>query len=311
MLQKGGDAVKNVQRLELKKDSREELLPDFCGDFPYIASRAELDKYMGGIVPWHWHPAVELFYMQRGCLEYATPNGKWVFPEGSGGFVNSNVLHTSRIIRSGQPNIQLLHLFEPSLIGGEHGSRMEQRYVLPITSERNIEIIPLWSEDETHCEALELIRAAFDLSENETGYELKLREILTKIWMQLFTFACSGGDAPKQGSGFCDTIKELMIYIHESYGQKITVDELAAKAHISTRTCHRLFRETLHMTPMEYITAYRMQEACRMLVRTNMPITDIAGECGLGASSYFGRMFKEKFRCTPMEYRKRWQDNDI
>ena len=181
---------------------------------------------------------------------------------------------------------------------------------MPITSARNTEIIPLWPEDEAHSEILELVRMAFELQE-KPGYELKLRAILSEIWLKLFMLTCPGEDIPEQGSISGDTIKEIMIYIHENYGQKITVDELAAKAHISTRTCHRLFRETLHMTPMEYITAYRMQEACRMLVRTKMPITDIAGECGLGASSYFGRMFKEKFRCTPMEYRKRWQDNDI
>lgn len=66
-------------------------------DFPYIASYAELDKYEGVTAPWHWHPAVELFYMESGTLEYTTPTGKWVFPAGSGGLVNSNVLHIELI----------------------------------------------------------------------------------------------------------------------------------------------------------------------------------------------------------------------
>ena len=34
--------------------SKEELLPGFEKDFPYIVSRAELDKYIGCYVPWHW-----------------------------------------------------------------------------------------------------------------------------------------------------------------------------------------------------------------------------------------------------------------
>ena len=71
--------MKNVQGIELKKESREEHLPDFNADFPYIASYVELDKFIEGYVPWHWHPAVELFYMQSGRLEYTTPGGKWIF----------------------------------------------------------------------------------------------------------------------------------------------------------------------------------------------------------------------------------------
>ena len=53
--------MKNIHSIEFYTGSKEELLPDFEKDFPYIASRAELDKYIGGYVPWHWHRTVELF----------------------------------------------------------------------------------------------------------------------------------------------------------------------------------------------------------------------------------------------------------
>lgn len=80
----------NIQGIKLIEGSNEELLPDFSPDFPYIATCAKLDKYIYPMVPWHWHSTVELFYMESGCLEYTTPNGKWVFPAGSGGFGSSS-----------------------------------------------------------------------------------------------------------------------------------------------------------------------------------------------------------------------------
>jgi hypothetical protein len=43
--------MKNVNRIQFYVGSKEEVLPGFSGDFPYIASRAELDKYMGRFVP--------------------------------------------------------------------------------------------------------------------------------------------------------------------------------------------------------------------------------------------------------------------
>ena len=77
--------MKLIRGIEFCAGSREERLPDFAPDFPYIASRAEMDFYPERFVPWHWHSAVELFYMESGSLEYSTPQGKAVFPQGSGG----------------------------------------------------------------------------------------------------------------------------------------------------------------------------------------------------------------------------------
>lgn len=62
---------------------------------------------------------------------------------------------------------------------------------------------------------------------------------------------------------------------------------------------------------VEYIKTYRLQMACQMLAKGNEPITEVASQCGLGSSSYFGKTFREEFNCTPLEYRKRWHNRDI
>ena len=116
--------MKNIHSIEFYTGSKEELLPGFEKDFPYIASRAELDKYIGGYVPWHWHRTVELFYMESGSIEYDTPRGKILFPTGSGGMINPNVLHRTKSISQREKNIQLLHIFDVSLLAGEQGSRI-------------------------------------------------------------------------------------------------------------------------------------------------------------------------------------------
>ena len=59
------------------------------------------------------------------------------------------------------------------------------------------------------------------------------------------------------------------------------------------------------MTPMQYIQNYRLQMACQMLGETRASVTEISHACGLGSSSYFGKVFREYMKCTPVEYRKR------
>lgn len=132
--------MKTIRTIELSGSTRQERLPGFAEDFPYIASWAETGQYNGGMVPWHWHPVVELFYMYSGSLVYETPQGTRTFGPGSGGLVNANVLHSTRNL-PGDRVVSWIHLFEPSLLGGSVGSRIEQKYLVPITANPALELL--------------------------------------------------------------------------------------------------------------------------------------------------------------------------
>ena len=108
----------------------------------------------------------------------------------------------------------------------------------------------------------------------------------------LFEFSCSMREKKGEHNKSNDKIKLMMIYIHEHYREKISIPELAAAAYL------------------EYITTYRLQVACQMLAKGQESVTVISHECGLGSSSYFGKVFREYAHCSPIEYRKKWQNSD-
>ena len=303
--------MKDITNIEFRSGSKEERLPGFAPDFPYIASRAELDKYIGRFVPWHWHKTVELFYVESGVLEYNTPKGKTVFPAGSGGMVNSNVLHMTRAGSEGERNVQLIHIFDPSLIAGEPGSRIEKKFVLPVVAASQLEIMAFYPGDPAQEEVLALLRRSFSLSEQEWAYEIKLREVLSDIWVRLLSVSAPLLQEEREAGSSDDKIKMMMIYIHEHYPEKITVAELAAAAFSSERECYRVFRDCLHMSPVEYLQNFRLQMACKMLAKGSDTITAVSHACGLGSSSYFGKVFRERMGCSPVEFRRRWRNSDI
>lgn len=302
--------MREIRGIQLIPGSSEEQLPDFLPDFPYIATRVEMDRYAEPEVPWHWHGAVELFYMESGCLEYTTPNGKRVFPAGSGGFVNADVLHASRLVPSGEPTVQLLHLFDPALLGGESGSRMEEKYVRPLTAAPGLELLPLYPEDPRQRALLEKIRNAFSLPETEFGHEVRLLSQLGEIWLELLALACPPAGKPRREPEGEGKLKTMLRYIQQHYSEELSAEDLARSAHVSRRVCFRLFQEKLHTTPNAYLRSFRLRKACRMLTATGESITQIAYACGLGSASYFGKVFRERFGCTPAEYRKKWHDCD-
>lgn len=171
---------------------------------------------------------------------------------------------------------------------------------MPITTSSQIEILPLNPKVPEQAGVIDLIRKAFFLSEEEFGYEIKIREALSQIWLRLFQL-CAPILQDKTGSanGTDDKIKRMMVHIHEHYSEKISIPELAEVAFLSERECYRAFRNHLHMTPVEYIKSYRIQRARQMLADTQTPITEIGYACGLENPSYFGRTFRELTGYTP------------
>ncbi len=301
--------MKHLQNIHIATDSREEILPDFSPDFPYLASCVELSRQRYPGAPWHWHRTVELFYVESGSIEYIIPEGSFVFPAGTGGFLNANVLHSSRIVSDSRPAVELLHLFDPSFLAGERGSRIEGKYILPLTA-AGPRLLPLCPENPAQARILELLRSSFGLSDGDWGYELRLRQVLSEIWLGLFDLARPTMESGNAAAPSDALIKALLVYIHENYPRNLSVDELAAAAHISRRACFRVFRENLRMTPLEYLRQYRLGKARALLETTRLPITEIAYECGLGSSSYFGKTFREAFGRTPGDYRRNWHDRD-
>lgn len=295
--------MRDIDSIQLFSGSNEEQLPGYSPDFPCITTRANLYRYAQPHVPWHWHGTAEVFYLQQGILEYSTPGGTWVFPAGSGGFVNANVLHTSRLLPSPDSAVQLLHLFDPAFLSGGAMNRLYTKYVLPLVRS-GAELIPLMPEDAAQASVLEVLKQSFFLDENQFGYEFALRQALTEVWLGLLQIP-----APKATTVPGDNaIKAMMLFVHHHFSEDITVDQIAQAGLVSRRGCFRLFREQLHTTPLGYLREYRLQRACDLLRQGQLSMTQIANQCGLGSSSYFGQQFRESFSLTPSQYRNCWHD---
>lgn len=284
--------------IEVNSQNSEEIFQKFSPDFPYLFSKAYPGRYD---VLWHWHLSFELFYMKQGELYYETPSGSCFFPEGSGGLVNSGVLHKSRNASRQPEPIQLIHLFEPSFLSGYTGSLIEQKYVTPFRTS-SIEIVPILPDSDFTKEILVDLQASFSLNESEFGYEITLREKLSNLWLNLLKISSPQNGIGKQED---NKLKMMLIFIHKHFRDKIYISEIAESAFVSERECYRLFQQFLHTTPSKYLQEYRLQKAVSMLKETNENITNIGFACGFGGNSMFSEIFKKKYQCTPKEYRKK------
>ena len=286
--------------------TEEELLPHFHPSFPCISTFLEFSKDEEHYYPWHWHKAVEIFYVEKGWLVHETPLGEITFPAGSGAIINANVLHSAKAYASDAGHRKLHHLFDPILIAGAAGSRIEENYVLPFLTANHIEIIPLMPDNPEHTEILKLIRLSFQIRSDQPGYELQIRNALTDIWLNMLHLVNpqlrKTHNIPKSS----EILKQMLQHIHHHYGERLTVSDIAESAGISEYRCSNLFRKFLHTTPMDYLSDYRMRLAYQMLAQTEIPVTEISTGCGMN-HSYFTKVFRQTTGYTPMEYRRFYQ----
>lgn len=293
-----------ITRITLNPRTREEQFPEFSKDFPYLGTRAYPGRYH---IPWHWHPTLELFYMERGALDYYTPHGRFHFPQGSGGLINPGVLHRTELASSDTDPVQLLHLFAPTFLASSPTSRIYQRYVNPVLTDIS-RPIRLFSPQDPTCQSLLFhLKDSFTHTEGDFGYELHLHHALSTIWLLMLALPQPKALRPIPDD---EPLKAMLAFILNQFNRSIRVAEIAAAACISPRVCYRLFAELLHCSPMDYLRDIRLQHACHLLVNSNQTITTIAYDCGFGNSSLFGQSFHQAFNITPTAYRRRWQNSD-
>lgn len=102
-----------------------------------------------------------------------------------------------------------------------------------------------------------------------------------------------------------DRIDAIIGLLHAEYSRPIDLATLARAAHLSPTATSRFFRRTTGSTITDYLTALRVDAACRLLLETDRGIADIAADCGYSNLSNFNRRFRAMKRMSPREYRAR------
>ena len=100
-----------------------------------------------------------------------------------------------------------------------------------------------------------------------------------------------------------EQMKTVLKLISENYNQQITLEDMAEKAGMSPKYFCRVFKETTHRTPIEYLNAYRVDQACSLLRSSDESLINISLNCGFNDFSYFIKIFKKYKGMTPHKYR--------
>ena len=292
------------EEIILTSGNKEEIF-DICAEYPFCVRKVTTSWGKHLVVAWHWHEEFEFLYVTAGELKYWVAGKCILLKKGDGIFINSNVMHQVTVPEGIMEAKESVFMFRGNFLA-EKDSLLEKKYVRPILYQNRLQAVVLRYENTVHREILDNLRHIEEAEkEKNAGYEMLLRNRFGDVWMQfLHVFGVEADCIRGKSYEKEERLKKMLTYIHQEYGNDLSLDDIARAAGISKRECLRCFQEEIHITPFNYLKEYRLEMACILLKNTGDTITTIAQKCGFRSLGYFGKVFRKTTGLTPNEFRK-------
>ena len=127
--------------------------------------------------------------------------------------------------------------------------------------------------------------------------------LLEKIINILINFSQPGNVADSFKKYHLVTAELARDYILSHFQENISLQQLAQHCYISAFHFSRIFKAIMNLSPHQFLSAVRLNHAKILLETTELPVTNIAFDCGFNSLEHFVTSYKKRFSVTPSFYR--------
>jgi AraC-like DNA-binding protein/mannose-6-phosphate isomerase-like protein (cupin superfamily) len=255
--------------------------------------------------PMHWHDHLEIALVLHGQGGFELGGRRLPAQPGDVFFIDDSQPHVARA-EPGADLRLLLVLFRPELIAGPGCREFDLGYLAAFrpddptvtpriagSSPLSAQIWPVLSELQRLCD-----RA--DRREQQL-VDATLRRALALVNRDRgANEAAAGGSAAARRQ----LIRPVLAYIDRHGGEPITLEQVAAVAHVSPSRIRHVFKEVTGLGFKDYVTHVRMAEAKRLLLSTELSVEEVAHAVSYTNLSQFYKVFDRSCSMSPATYRR-------
>lgn len=250
-------------------------------------------------MPWHFHPEFEFTYILESSGTRYVGNNISDFEPGDLVMIGGNLPHcwknendhsgTSRsiVIQWKQDIIHDLEVFRPI-------------QELLLRAQRGIK---------------------FRESENQKNVELMQKVVNTQGMNQYLTFMELMHNVAQQNDGVylagpsysydlstttTTRIEAIQTFVNEHYMEKIKLSDAANHLHLGEQAFSRFFSKTMNRPFFVFLNEYRVNRASRLILESDLQMSEIAYKCGYDSLPFFYKQFKKFKGYTPLDFRKKY-----
>ena len=286
--------------LRVNKEKRE-LKTHGTYEFPVNISRKRISSYETGAFPWHWHDEVEMTLILSGEIDYRVNDQSYHLKEGEGLFCNSDALHAGS--RVGETDCDYVSLtFHPRLLGGYEGCVIRRKFVDVIVG-GGCASLALSPETSWQKIILQGLGEIYRLSQERSDmFELEVQRQLLGIWGELFRHWEDQGQTASDPEKI-QRLRVILSYLHQHYGEKVTLEEVAKEVGLCKSECCRFFRRQMRQSLFDYLLDYRIGRSLPLLREGQATVAQVASQVGFSNPAYFSKVFRSRMKRSPRDYR--------
>lgn len=149
-----------------------------------------------------------------------------------------------------------------------------------------------------------------EMENKHPGYNTVCQDLLEVVLLLLMRhsrFTVTFVPAARRSNRECAITRR---YIENHFKENLTLDDLAAAAHVSKYYLVHAFSREYGISPISYLLSCRIQESLYLLSKTRIPLSQISGMLGFSSPSYFSQSFRRIQGISPMEYRRQCREKD-
>lgn len=266
----------------------------YPSDSPIKISYANIREY-----PIHWHNSIEILYVLRGSINVNIDTDSFEILEKELEIINVDEAHR---IYSNEDNKVLIFHIDPYFF---------EKYYKDIN---NIFFYTNSTDDGAQeGEEYDLLRNFLakllcEAVQKLDDYDKEIESILVDLLYHLlnnFHYLTYEKEELKDKSEQLARYHRISKYIFNNYDSNITLQEIAKKEFLSP---HYLSHEIKYATGYSFtdlVNLTRVEESVKLLLDSDLSISDISDEVGFSHVRYLNKNFKNYYGCTPLQYRKK------
>lgn len=263
-------------------------------DLPIKISYSNIKSY-----PTHWHNSIEIIYVLKGSLDITIDTDSFKLKEREVEIINCDESHS---LFSNEDNKTLIFNIDPLFF---------EKYYKDIN---NIFFYTNSNDDEDQdgeeYDELKnfLTKTLCEYVQRLEDYDEEIEEMLINLLYYLinnFHYLTHEKEELKEKTEQLDRYHRISKYIFNNYNSNITLKDIAKKEFLSP---HYLSHEIKYATGYSFtdlINLTRIEESIKLLLDTELSISEISDEIGFSHVRYYTKNFKLYYNCTPLQYRKR------
>ncbi len=260
--------------------------------------------------PWHYHPEYEIIYVEKSHGVRFMGNHIGNFTDGDLMFISSNLPHVwknDREYYKGNKDlivdVYVIHFTEDALKEGffdlPEFTRVKKLFQLGTQGL----LVPFGRQ---HQKIAQLIKETVN---TRTGVDrlisfIKTLDALSTLEPQEYELLSSPGYATTLNLADADRINTVMNYVMQHYSEEINIEKVAQLINLTNASFCRYFKYKTHKTFTQFLNEIRILNACKLLVKSDLTITQICYKTGYNNISHFNRQFKLTTGTTAHRYKK-------